>query len=55
MRAPSSLNPNHPGFYWFADFYNAYRQGDYRAALGAALNLNLPGHMNDAHDAGCRV
>jgi TolB-like protein/cytochrome c-type biogenesis protein CcmH/NrfG len=39
------LNPNHPGFYWFADFYNAYRQGDYRAALGAALNLNLPGHM----------
>jgi TolB-like protein/Flp pilus assembly protein TadD len=39
------LNPNHPGFYWFADFYNAYRHADYRAALGAALNLNLPGHM----------
>jgi tetratricopeptide (TPR) repeat protein len=39
------LNPNHPGFYWFADFYNAYRQRDYRAALAAALNLNLPGHM----------
>ena len=39
------LNPNHPGFYWFADFYNAYRQGDYRGALAAALNLNLPGHM----------
>ena len=39
------LNPNHSGFYWFADFYNAYRQRDYRAALGAALNLNLPGHM----------
>jgi TolB-like protein/Tfp pilus assembly protein PilF len=39
------LNPHHPGFYWFADFFNAYRQGDYRAALGAALNLNLPGHM----------
>jgi TolB-like protein/Tfp pilus assembly protein PilF len=39
------LNPNHPGFYWFADFYNAYRQQDYRSALAAALNLNLPGHM----------
>ncbi len=39
------LNPHHPGFYWFADFYNAYRQGDYRGALDAALNLNLPGHL----------
>jgi TolB-like protein len=39
------LNPHHPGFYWFADFYNAYRQGDYRGALNAALNLNLPGHL----------
>jgi len=39
------LNPNHPGFYWFADFYNAYRQRDYRGALAAALKLNLPGHM----------
>ncbi|HWJ18403.1 MAG TPA: TIR domain-containing protein [Geobacterales bacterium] len=39
------LNPNHPGFYWFADFYNAYRQQDYGGALAAALNLNLPGHM----------
>jgi Tfp pilus assembly protein PilF len=39
------LNPNHPGFYWFADFYNAYRERDYRGALDAALKLNLPGHM----------
>jgi TolB-like protein/Tfp pilus assembly protein PilF len=38
------LNPNHPGWYWFADFYNSYRQGDYRAALGFALKVNLPGH-----------
>ncbi len=41
------LNPHHPGFYWFADFYNAYRQGDYRGALGAALKLNLPGHLGN--------
>ena len=27
------LNPNHPGWYWYADFYDAYRQGDYRGAL----------------------
>src|SRR5438552_3661399 len=38
------LNPNHPGWYWYADFYNAYRQGDYRGALNFALKANLPGH-----------
>jgi Tfp pilus assembly protein PilF len=38
------LNPNHPGWYWYADFYNAYRQGDYRGALGFALKFNLPSH-----------
>jgi tetratricopeptide (TPR) repeat protein len=38
------LNPNHPGWYWYADFYNSYRQGDYRGALSFALKSNLPGH-----------
>jgi TolB-like protein len=38
------LNPHHPGWYWYADFYNSYRQGDYRGALGFALKANLPGH-----------
>jgi TolB-like protein len=38
------LNPHHPGWYWYADFYNAYRQGDYRGALNFALKVNLPGH-----------
>jgi adenylate cyclase len=38
------LNPNHPGWYWYADFYNAYRQRDYRGALRFALKVNLPGH-----------
>ncbi len=37
------LNPNHPGWYWFADFYHAYRDRDYRSALGFALKINLPG------------
>ena len=37
------LNPNHPGWYWYADFYDAYRRGDDRGALDAALKVNLPG------------
>jgi TolB-like protein/Tfp pilus assembly protein PilF len=37
------LNPNHPGWYWYADFYNCYRKGDYRGALSAALKVNHPG------------
>jgi TolB-like protein len=38
------LNPSHPGWYWYADFYNAFRQGDDRDALGFALKVNMPGH-----------
>ena len=37
------LNPNHPGWYWYADFYNSFRQSDYRGALSAALKINHPG------------
>jgi len=44
------LNPHHPGWYWYADFYNAYRQGDDRRALAFALKVNLPGHWG-AHAA----
>jgi TolB-like protein/class 3 adenylate cyclase len=38
------LNPHHPGWYWYTDFYNSYRQGDYRNALNFVLKSNLPGH-----------
>ena len=38
------LNPNHPGWYWYADYYNAYRQGDDRGALDVAHKINLSGH-----------
>jgi len=41
------LNPHHPGWYWYANFYDAYRQGDDRAALGFALKVNLPGHWGE--------
>ena len=38
------LNPHHPGWYWYANFYQAYEQRDYQAALSFALKVNLPGH-----------
>jgi tetratricopeptide (TPR) repeat protein len=38
------LNPNHPGGYWYADFYQAFSQGDYRGALGFALKTKLHGN-----------
>jgi TolB-like protein/tetratricopeptide (TPR) repeat protein len=36
------LNPHHPGWYWFAALFDAYRKSDYRAALDAALKINMP-------------
>jgi adenylate cyclase len=39
----TQLNPNHPGWYWFPLFFNAYRQRDYRGALEIALKVNMPG------------
>ena len=38
------LNPNHPGWYWYADFFHAYRERDYPAALAIAQKVNLPDH-----------
>ena len=38
------LNPAHPGWYWYVDVCNAYRQGDYHGALGFVLRVNLPDH-----------
>ena len=38
------LNPNHPGWYWFPLFFNAYRKRDYSGALNFALKVNLPGY-----------
>jgi len=40
------LNPHHPGWYWFPHYFNAYRKGDYRGALGIALKFNMPGFFN---------
>ncbi|HLW88718.1 MAG TPA: protein kinase [Terriglobales bacterium] len=38
------LNPNHPGWFWFPLFFNAYRKRDYHGALSYALKINLPGY-----------
>lgn len=38
------LNPSHPGWYWFADFYQAFSEKDYRGALAFALKVRLRGH-----------
>ena len=39
------LNPNHPGWYWFLAFDDAYRKRDYRGALEVALKINMPGNF----------
>ena len=38
-----SLNPHHPGWYWFVPCFDAYRKGDYRLALEFAQKVNMPG------------
>lgn len=40
------LNPNHPGWYWFALAYDAYHHRDYREALSFAFRINMPGFYN---------
>jgi len=37
-----SLNPLHPGWYWFAPLFDAFRKQDYRLALEIAQRVNMP-------------
>jgi tetratricopeptide (TPR) repeat protein len=37
-----SINPLHPSGYWFPYALDAYRRGDYEAALRHARRLNMP-------------
>ena len=39
------LHPNFPGWYWLATVFNAYRTNDYRAAVDAALRIQMPGYF----------
>ena len=43
IRRAIDLNPNHPGWYWYAPFLDAYRKNDFRAALTIALKISMPG------------
>ncbi|HYA24203.1 MAG TPA: hypothetical protein VEF05_08580, partial [Terriglobales bacterium] len=38
-----SLNPHHPGWYWFAPLFDAFRKQDYRLTLEIAQRVNMPG------------
>src|SRR6201988_1124964 len=38
------INPNHPGWFWYADYFYAYQHRDYHGALSSVLKANLPGH-----------
>jgi TolB-like protein/Flp pilus assembly protein TadD len=42
------LNPNHPGWYWYADFFHHYGCRDYPAALAAIRKVDLPGHWGSS-------
>jgi tetratricopeptide (TPR) repeat protein len=63
-----NLNPRHPGWYWFPDFFDAYRKRDYPKALEVALKIHMPafwranlalaavyGQLNDRDSAGRAV
>ncbi|HEX4441856.1 MAG TPA: protein kinase, partial [Thermoanaerobaculia bacterium] len=43
-RRARELNPHHPGWYWYPDFYDAYNRGDYPAALEVALKIGETNH-----------
>ena len=38
-----SLNPHHPGWYWFVPCFDAYRKGEYKTSLEFAHKANMPG------------
>jgi TolB-like protein/Tfp pilus assembly protein PilF len=39
------LNPHHPGWYWYADVYDAFARGDNRGTIALARRVNMPGHF----------
>jgi hypothetical protein len=46
IEAAMQLNPYHPGWYRFGAFFDAYRQGNDRAALDVALRMNMPSYLH---------
>ncbi|BCW87338.1 hypothetical protein sos41_04670 [Alphaproteobacteria bacterium SO-S41] len=44
VRRAMDLNPAHPGWYYTPLVLDAYRRGDYSAALANVERMNMPGH-----------
>lgn len=38
-----TLNPHHPGWYWFVPCFDAYRKNDYKSSMEFAHKVNMPG------------
>lgn len=49
LAAPVALNPNHPGWYRFSTFFDAFRQERYAEALDIAQRVNLPAYFPDPY------
>lgn len=43
IKKAMTLNPAHPGWYWFRVSYDHYRNQDYQAAVEAARQIDMPG------------
>ncbi len=41
-----TLNPHHPGWYHFGDFWGHYRKGEYQQALNAVRRINMPSYFH---------
>ncbi len=43
-RKAMKLNPHHPGWFYFSEFYDHYRKQEFEPALVSAQKINMPGH-----------
>jgi TolB-like protein len=48
-RRAMALNPNHPGWYRFSTYFDAFRQERYAEALDIAQRVNLPAYFPDPY------
>jgi adenylate cyclase len=46
VESAMQLNPNCPGYFYFAGGYNAYRQGKYQEVLEAMARANMPSYFH---------
>jgi TolB-like protein/Flp pilus assembly protein TadD len=46
VESAMQLNPNCPGYFYFARCYNGYRQGKYEEVLEAAARINMPSYFH---------